>query len=246
MFKQDTRSVTFASSSAVLYISVENSGGNQDIGTGFHIGDGYVATARHVIEGNTIRCIGRNDTSAFRRQMPGGGTKLTSCHTPFQEAKFEGPFHHPNEQVDVSILKLPWQIEPTIQLSLSVDQLTEGELLMNEVLVMGYPPIPISSSPQIVIFRGDISAVITSYTENERHLVISGMARGGFSGAPIIHTSYPTTSYGMVTRALLNRDKATELGFICGVTPRAIFETIDAHKIYIRAIQKTYRGIIVQ
>ena len=71
---------------AVFYIAIERDG-SHSLGSAFHVGDGLLMTARHVVESSTITCIGRSDPMGFRTHLIGD------------------PLFHPNPRVDVAILR---------------------------------------------------------------------------------------------------------------------------------------------
>jgi S1-C subfamily serine protease len=230
-------------SSAVFYVEVKDQiSGDRGIGTCFHLGSGYFATARHVIDGKDVLGVGRFDTSLQTQVTPSGGLVRTTTHPALSVTNVAGVYHHPDSNVDLSVLRLEGRFAPFIQLSLNADLLTEGELLMSEVVIMGYPPVPCTVRPHIVVFRGEISAVVGSYVDKQRHFIISGMARGGFSGGPVVRREGANMALGVVSRALVRGDSGTELGFIDAVSPKPIFEIFDTYRLRSREIEMTKGG----
>ena len=229
-------------SSAVFFVEVTKPDGSLDIGSAFHIGNGYCVTARHVLEGNTVRTVGRRDTS-LKTHFTTTGTTHTTTHCDFTHRAIEGVFHHADDKVDVSIFRLGGTIQiglgysaarlqPAIPLDRHADQLTEGEFLLKEVVVLGYPKIP-WADVHLVVFRGDVSAIIESHQDHQRHFVVSGMARGGFSGGPII-ASETNTVLGIVTDSLVHNDQVTELGFLNAVSIQAARDIITASNLSVK------------
>ena len=229
-------------SSAVLFVEVTKPNESLDIGSAFHIGNGYCVTARHVLEGNTVRTVGRHDTS-LKTHFTTTGTTHTTTHCDFTHRTVEGIFHHPDDKVDAAIFRLGGKIriglgysasrlQPAIPLDDRADQLSEGEFLLREVLVLGYPKIP-WADVHLVVFRGDVSAVIESHQDRQRHFIVSGMARGGFSGGPVISTE-TNTVLGIVTDSLIHNDQAPELGFLNAVSIQAARDIITAHSLNVK------------
>ena len=197
--------------------------------------------------------VGRRDTSLQTHVTDSGQVVRTTTYPDFKHAEVENIYNHPNTEVDFSLIKLAGivgripaeKLVPILQLYPRADVLTEGEFLMQEVMVLGYPPIPCSMDSHLVVFRGEVSAVIENYHDRKRHFIISGMARGGFSGGPVVLASNPNAVLGIVGMSLIKNTDATELGFIGAVSSSAAFETIDHHSLNIRAIQMTLKGFIV-
>lgn len=246
--------------SAVVFVEVKKPSGDLDIGTGFHIGNGYFATARHVVEGNRITKIGRRDMS---KQVHVGrdGTTFVTTYPEFEHSQIERVLHHPKADVDVSVIQLSGrigmgrgfqasQLQPSMTLNKYADVLTEGELFMTQVIVSGYPRIPSAMETPLVSFRGDISSVYTGHLDKKRHLIISGMARGGFSGSPVFvvgppeyrpsvgpAADSPGTIIGIVSQAVVSPGSTvshiTELGFIDALSVETIREVVQHYDVYL-------------
>ena len=113
---------------------------------------------------------------------------------------------------------------------------------------MGFPPIPHATAADLVAVRGIISSVILNHFDKRRHFVMSGMARGGFSGGPVFLLGnspvavgaapaagdHDGTIIGVVTSALTSADDygnplPAELGFMAAVSISTVFEAINYH-----------------
>ena len=57
--------------------------------------------------------------------------------------------------------------------------------------------------------------------------IISGMARGGFSGGPVLTTS--GFSLGVVTQAMVKNNEPAELGFMAVIGTLPIMELLEQH-----------------
>lgn len=262
-------------SSSVFYVEVITPAGGYDIGTAFHLGDGFFATARHVIAGNKITKLGRNDTSQKSHFTESGAQRSTRF--PFFETdKIVNTYVHPSEAVDVALIEIDRRdIYPIVQLDPGTDARTEGEYLMQEVVTLGYPPIPFATGAHLVVFRGEVSAVIENRIDKHRHFVISGMARGGFSGGPVLSVDSPNRAIGLVCNSLVDQKNITvrstpsstgasdssvakaetprevgvlfeELGFIGAISVGAIFELVDHQGLKIREIESSKAGFVAR
>ena len=189
--------------SAVIFVEIKTPAGLFDIGTAFHMGSGYFVTARHVLDGNEITKVGQSDLSSKTKISPDGSPTRQTAFQAFEESGREiKRFEHQDPTVDVAIIQLTGNLgargaakdfQPSMELADNVDKLTEGELLMTEVRVFGYPPIPYTSNPQppLVTSPGEICAITTDRIDKRRHLIISSLARGGFSGGPVFLIGNP-------------------------------------------------------
>jgi hypothetical protein len=204
--------------------------GRIGIGTAFNIGCGYFATARHVVEGNTILRLGRN----------------ASRYQAFETAHIENIYYHESAAVDVAILKIAQtDLHPVLQLDANADIYDEHVFLLAEVVVMGYPPIPCADAAPLVALQCEVSAVINSRIDRKRNFVISGMARGGFSGGPVTTVANPNRVLGIVGSALIDgSDKTEELGFLAATSASSIFETAAQNHLNIREINMSLRGFV--
>ena len=224
---------TFLSSvPAIVYIETRNARGDLNIGTGFHVGEGVIVTARHVVEGREIRRIGPASADAWMRffkdiddlkQLTHGNFSITS------DIHF-----HENADVDVCCFKI--KPHPTKALILGGhldDFLGEFELLLHRTLVLGFPRIPLSDRPALVACSGEINALVDMYTAHHPHFIISTMARGGFSGAPVMvaydeeNRANGTAVLGLVTESLVSDGAGVESGFMAVLTVEPIYGCLE-------------------
>ncbi len=245
--------------SAVVFVEVLKDG-RPDIGTAFHLGGGFFATARHVVDGNKITKIGRSDLSQKTIIGPNGKPTRTTSFGAFEHRDIARYFFHEDNRVDVAIIQLAGtiqmgmgypvqQLQPAVQLSKFADILSEGELLMSEVLVLGFPQIPLATEAHVVAFKGEVSATFANREDKKRHFVVSGMARGGFSGGPVFMLGGPIiqnasgqpaqlagTVIGIIGHALLGNSNSSasavpELGFMSAVSVETLRETVAYNKL---------------
>src|SRR5665213_1146168 len=142
---------------AIVAIETVDRLGDTGIGTGFHIGDGVVITARHVVESMTsVRLIASN--------AKGGNIKETILAA--------------NPLADVALLRtdldyswylnkfqihgMEYQKTDHLQLGVEWDDFASDSLVLFDVIVMGYPPIP-TAFPTLVTIKAQVNAIIDQY-----------------------------------------------------------------------------------
>ena len=220
----------------VAFIETTDAGGTVGIGTCFHVGEGVFVTARHVLQGRTIRVIGFDDFSANRQLLenpkdwgskPHGSVSIVS-----------GPHFHKDTSVDVACFKaVPF---PRSYIPLGGhfnDWLGQYELVLHRTLVLGYPPIPLSGKPVLVASIGEVNALIDKYTGGHPHFLVSTTARGGFSGGPALvaynedNEDGGTAALGLVTESLVANDREPELGYMAVLTVEPIYACLGSHGI---------------
>jgi V8-like Glu-specific endopeptidase len=211
---------------SVAYVAVENDKGERNIGTCFHIGENVFITARHMVENYTITKIA---TTVGSIDISFGS------YIPRETSRIEGLFFHPNPNYDLAALKLSELSGPQVP-PLPVPEIQpDHELLLRPVVVMGYPPIPGSKSPVLFCATGEVNASFVTYFDDQRILIISCMARGGFSGGPVF--TPPHHFLGVVTRSVLKISQPEELGFMAVVGTWPILELLNHHNIMPRYLR---------
>lgn len=207
----------------IAYVAVnymENGSTAEAIGTCFHIGDDVFITARHVVDGRKIcRIATVHSTTDI----------MFGNYLPTEARDIKGPFFHPNPDYDIAALKLPGLRAPQIPFLPMQEELSDQDLLLRSVVVMGFPPIPGSKSPVLVCARAEVNASFVSYFDDQRILIVSSMARGGFSGGPAL--TPPHHCLGVVTRAMVKATQPEELGFMAVIGPWPILELLDHNRI---------------
>lgn len=231
---------------AVVFVSVTGSDESNGIGTAFHLGEGWFATARHVIENRRIVRVGRLDVTQRTHRLESGRQATTTTWPEWSSDHVEHILFHPDERADVAVFHAPDFVGPEIQLETRSEALAYNEFLLHEVLVLGYPPIPFSKHPFLVCIRAEVSAVVEDYFSNRRHFILSGLPRGGFSGGVALTLSFPPRTLGVVTKALVTKDQPVELGFAAALSAELVFELLDVRGIRIKTVEMTKAGFILQ
>lgn len=182
----------------IVQIIIKSREGEPAIGSGFHIGDGYVVTARHVVENNIIELI--------------TGDSYTSQHVMTQKI-----FYPSNPKIDLAVLETDFSLGKSrekvemIPLGGHLDDWIGEEFVLSRVVTFGYPRIPQSKEPVLVAVQGEINAIIDKYAGPHPHFIISSTARGGFSGGPVI--SEYDFLLGVFTKSLTEGNQPIENGF---------------------------------
>lgn len=132
-----------------------------NIGTGFLVAPNRVATARHIPE----------ELKAFEVATE-AGTVLS--HGRVWVPKAPG--------IDVALIELTAPaagITPT--------RLSEEVGVLDDVVVMGYPPVARADGPYLLAHKGEVTAVVRRYDKNTAGILVSGQLRGGYSGGPVVN-----------------------------------------------------------
>lgn len=212
---------------SIAYISVQEGSGNDEIfgiGTSFHVGNGIFITAKHVVENKIINEVAT--TKRVEIETENGYEYID----PIVLTIIEGPLFPEDDSEDVAIFKVancPAHL-PSIPLGKKDNlSLTDNDYVLSKVLVMGYPPIPMTMQPHLLAVSGEVNAVIDLYHSENPHYVISALARGGFSGGVVL--SEFGHAIGLVTESLLKNDVPAELGFMSVLNTEVIHKCITQH-----------------
>lgn len=229
----------------VGYISVINSNGAEGIGSCFHIGDGVFITAKHVVENSKIKEIGtttHQNTYYEAEPTKNGGrlVNLEESYLPQKTANFVGPFLHPDKNVDVAAIIVSEIKAPILLLGGHLDDWLGEEYILSDAVLMGYPPIPFSSNPLLIVSKCEVNAIVDKYTGGHPQFVLSTMARGGFSGGPAIAKN--GLVLGVVTESLISNDQPIELGYLSVLSVEGIYNCISYHRIVPKHIDEEWDG----
>ncbi|WP_405672465.1 serine protease [Streptomyces canus] len=216
-------------SPCLLCVETQDVNGELGIGTAFHIGDGYLVTARHVIEGRQLtNLIPASD----------GTVSLDSAEVIFPS----------DPDVDLAVIKTDFSLDyymnavniwgrddvrkvDHIQIGGHLDDWIDNGLILMKVVAFGYPPIPTSPGPQLVAVRGEVNSIVDPYVGSRHPLfIISPMARGGFSGGPVL--TEDGWLLGVVTSSLLTNHSAPELGYGAALTVEPLWDLLYENRIF--------------
>ncbi|ACS55869.1 Peptidase C24 Calicivirus polyprotein ORF 1 [Rhizobium leguminosarum bv. trifolii WSM1325] len=193
---------------AVAFVTVVNTDGAEGIGSAFHIGEGVFVTARHVVDGVSIREVATTKSVRLAEEADG------RTAPPRRFEIVEGPYFGP-EGLDVAVFRVNLGTTPlpVIAVSQHTDyELGENDLVLSDILIVGYPPVPFTTIPSQIVTLGQINAVVRVRHAPVLHFIASAMARGGFSGGPALNAS--GVALGLVTESLGYDGTPVETGYM--------------------------------
>ncbi|EPY9600727.1 S1 family peptidase [Escherichia coli] len=206
--KSDFHETYVRAAGAVAFVAIVDTNGDEGIGSAFHIGDGIFVTARHVVEGVTIK---ESATTKSAHLTEEAGGKMAP---PRRLQIVDGPYFGP-DGLDVAVFRveLGTMPLPAITVSQHTDySFGENDLVLSDILVVGYPPIPFTTVPNQVVTLGQINAVVRVHHSPSLHFIASAMARGGFSGGVALDQS--GVALALVTESLGQGDMPLETGYM--------------------------------
>jgi hypothetical protein len=213
---------------SMVRITVRTELGDLSNGSAFHIGDGWLVTAAHVVHGGKIEQIVSEYCS--------------------RDLEIEKIICHRDERVDLAILKtnldLTHYLTKTtihgtpegfvqtdhIEIGGHLDDWIGDELVLSKVLLMGYPPIPFSNGPVLLASEGEVNAVVDKYNGPHPHFVISNMGRGGYSGGPVL--SEFGFLLGVLTESLVVNNQSEELGYSSAISVEPLLVLLQENGVY--------------
>jgi hypothetical protein len=232
-------------SQACAYIAVQSGAGDHSIGTAFHIGEGYFATARHVVEGQTILEIGPHTDGYLREselRIPVDCSRSTMDLGdevfPYHQLKHSAvsvigePHYHPDPNIDVALLRLEGidPNTPVIELPAFLDDAVGGhDFLLTDAIVFGYPPVAFSLGPNLVVTTAEVNAVVDTRLDRYIRFIVSTLPRGGFSGGPAYHQY--GFALGLVTERLDRQGVENDTGFMAVLSSDLIRDCMEHYGI---------------
>ncbi|MFK4308441.1 hypothetical protein ABH957_003117 [Bacillus sp. RC242] len=210
---------------AMAYIEVQNPDSTIGIGSAFHIGEGVFVTARHVVYDNKILKMARTEQNWDEEESI---------------EIIEKPLFHPNSDIDVAIIRTANFDLPFIEIGGHLDDWINKSFILSKVVVMGYPPIPLSKEPALVTTVAEINGIIDTYIgSNHPQFILSSMARGGFSGGVALLND--GSALGVITESLVSNDKPAELGYFSVLTIEPILSCLAHNKAMPKRINDFWR-----
>lgn len=212
----------------MVRITVRTELGDLSNGSAFHIGDGWLVTAAHVVNGGKIEEIVSEYCS--------------------QDLEIEKIICHSDERVDLAILKTNLDLNhyltktakhgspegfvqtDHIEIGGHLDDWIGDELVLSKVLLMGYPPVPFSRDPVLLASEGEVNAVVDKYNGPHPHFVISNMGRGGYSGGPVL--SEFGFLLGVLTESLVVNNQSEELGYSSAISVEPLLVLLQENGVY--------------
>ncbi|GAB4052726.1 hypothetical protein GCM10028775_35240 [Catellatospora paridis] len=96
------------------------------------------------------------------------------------------------------------------------DYLGRSDFVLTEAVVLGYPPLPLTTEPTLIGTKAEVNAMVERFDAPYIHFILSTMPRGGFSGGPAI--SEYGMALGVVTSSLMSGGSPAELGYMSVLT----------------------------
>ena len=243
MPKTPERQIFETYAGSVAFVAVETPEGDQSIGTCFHVGDNLFVTAKHVVESNKILRVA-NTPAGIQTQGEDG---LEMNYLLGSTEKVDKIYYHPDEKYDVCALRLPDITCPLVPLGNILDDPFGSDFIFTPVVIMGFPHVYASNVPVLVCARGEVNASFISYLHQHRMYVISCLARGGFSGGPVLMS--PGKCLGIVTNSLLKSDMPAELGFMAVIESGVIYELLSKNDVmpdHLKGEWARYRNRVIE
>lgn len=211
----------------MVRVTTELDDGTIQCGGAFHIGDGWLASARHVVTDGAITELRQHDRGVLHHDqiiLGADDVDLALVHTDFD-------LDHYMTRTTIKGYEQDWKEDHIIIGGHLDDWISDDWMVLTEVLLMGYPPIPLAKERRLVAMRGEVNGVVDMYRGPPHpHFIISPLPRGGFSGGPVI-TSYGAL-LGVMTESLTLDGLPTELGYGAAITVEPLWGLLIDNHIY--------------
>jgi hypothetical protein len=144
----------------------------------------------------------------------------------------QGPAFHADQRIDVAAFRADAVHPklPIVPLGAHLDDsIPRAEWRLSDALVLGYPPIPLTTRPELVAARAEINAVSWIGNPPIASFVLSTMPRGGFSGGLALHER--DFALGVIAKSLVSDGRPAELGFLAVFSVEVIYECLAENKL---------------
>ena len=213
---------------ALVRVTVQTESGDLSTGTAFHIGDGWLVTAAHVLRAGEI-----HELASERYGEP---------------LRVESITFNKDDRIDLALIKtnldLSHYLERAtirgapegfvqtdhVEIGGHLDDWLGDELVLSKVLLMGYPPIPFSREAVLLASEGEVNAIVDKYNGPHPHFIISCRARGGFSGGPVL--SEYGFLLGVLTESLVVNSKDAETGYSSAISVEPLLAMLHENGVY--------------
>ena len=111
-------------------------------------------------------------------------------------------------------------------------------IITETVFTLGFPRIPLSQKPALIMQRGDVTNPNVTLFDNTTVFLYSATARPGNSGGPIISETGHVV--GIVTKELSEKSEHFPMPFHAGIKTNEIIQAVKDLKIPIELPTETY------
>ena len=209
-----------AAFAACAAIEVRLPNNDLSIAAAFHVGEGVFLTARHVLEGNTVKAVLAQASGEFVAADDNAAGLTIS----------QGPVYHVDPNVDVAAFRVKGLKSGASFFELGGhydDWINDEQWLLSQAVVFGYPPIPMARDAILVVDRVTLNAVVDTYRDRYVRFVVSGAPRGGFSGGLVYHEW--GFVLGMITESLERQGEPQSNGYLTVLSIEALRECLEHH-----------------
>lgn len=211
-------------SPCVIGLETEGADGSRSMGTAFHIGDGYLVTARHVVEGRSVVSLAATGPASVSLESL---EVVSDRYDGVDLALLRSDFSLSHYMDKTRVMRGGVEVEKVdhIQIGGHLNDWINDGLVLTDVVMFGFPIIPTSREPVLVAATGEVNAIIDPYIGATHPLfVVSPVARGGFSGGPVLTAD--GWLLGVVTSALTSNDGYAEQGFAAALTVQPLLDIL--------------------
>lgn len=252
MNSADARALFEQFAAAVAYVAVRSPEGREGIGTATHVGDGVFVTARHVVEHNEILDVSSTEKKYVRLPDDAGARTFVvldgeryPAHTVMNTSISieDPPVLHSDDRIDLAAFRAVDldPLTPWVPLGGHLDDwLGASDFVLREAIVMGYPPIPFSLRPSLIVSRAEVNGQVKLRDAPPVHFLLSAVARGGYSGALAIDEG--GFALGLVSRSL-GEGGPPELGFMTAISVDPIYEMLAGAQMLSAAQTEPFDGL---
>jgi len=210
----------------VLCICVELPSGDKAAGTGFHVGGGWVVTAKHVLDGNKLdRVVGSYGEVTSLGVIPASeaDVDLALIKTDFELDHYmkHHSFHGDDRRNKAKTDHIP--------LGFHLDDWVGSEFILSRVVLFGFPRIPTSARRDLVVVQGEVNAIVDKHKGGSPYFIISPQPRPGFSGGPVF--SEYGFLLGVLVESLTENDRDAELGFSAVLSIEPLLHLLASNNI---------------
>ncbi|MGD9620606.1 MAG: trypsin-like peptidase domain-containing protein [Mycolicibacterium sp.] len=227
----------------MAYVEVQDATGGIRVGSAFHVGEGVFVTARQVVENGNVLEVGSTEASYVPvDELDESSTfvVVNGVKQPVHEVRNNvmtlqcGPYFHPDDAVDVAVFRVKKidPLTPVIPLGGHLDDwLGESDFVLTEAVILGYPPIPKAKRASLIGTHAEVNAMIDRCDTPHVHFVLSAMARGDFSGGPVLSVGEYGYALGMVTSLTAPGSHPAELGYMAAIGVEPLYACLAEHML---------------